>query len=60
MIVDLKKIDNFFKKIFKEKKVVYFALEEIKVSSIKDLKKIKQILKIKKYSIKNHLIKKYV
>ncbi len=60
MIVDLKKIDNFFKKIFKEKKVVYFALEEIKVSSIKDLNKIKQILKIKKYSMKNHLIKKYV
>ena len=46
----LKLIDLFLKK----KKSLYFALEELKVSSKKDLMRIKEILMIKK----NHMKKK--
>tara|TARA_B110000971_G_C19917678_1_gene457606 strand:+ start:415 stop:837 length:423 start_codon:yes stop_codon:yes gene_type:complete len=48
----LKLIDLFLKK----KKSLYFALEELKVSSKKDLMRIKEILMIKK----NHMKKKDV
>ena len=48
----LKLIDLFLKK----KKSLYFALEELKVSSKKDLMIIKEILMIKK----NHMKKKDV
>ena len=60
MIFELKKIDELFKKLLLEKKTIYFALEEIKVSSSKDLKKINRILKIKKDSMRSNLINKYV
>ena len=48
----LKLIDLFLKK----KKILYFALEELKVSSKKDLMRIKETLMIKK----NHMKKKDV
>ena len=38
MIFELKKIDEFFKKLLLKKKTIYFALEEIKVSSSNDVK----------------------
>ena len=60
MIFELKKIDEFFKKLLLEKKTIYFALEEIKVSSSNDVKKINRILKIKKDSMKSNLINKIV
>ena len=60
MIFELKKIDEFFKKLLLEKKTIYFALEEIKVSSSNDVKKINRILKIKKDSMKSNLINKNV
>ena len=44
----LKLIDLFLKK----KKILYFALEELKVSSKKDLMRIKEILMIKKNYMK--------
>ena len=44
----LKLIDLFQKK----KKILYFALEELKVSSKKDLMRIKEILMIKKNYMK--------
>lgn len=60
MIFELKKIDEFFKKLLLEKKTIYFALEEIKVSSSNDIKKLNRILRIKKDSMKSNLINKYV
>ena len=60
MIFELKKIDEFFKKLLLKKKTIYFALEEIKVSSSNDVKKINRILKIKKDSMKSNLINKNV
>jgi hypothetical protein len=60
MIFELKKINEFFKKLLVKKKTIYFALEEIKISSLNDLKKINIILKIKKDSMKSNLINKHV
>ena len=60
MIFELKKINEIFKKLLLEKKTIYFALEEIKVSSPNDIKKINRILKIKKDSMRSNLINKYV
>tara|TARA_X000000950_G_scaffold244104_1_gene299978 strand:+ start:442 stop:864 length:423 start_codon:yes stop_codon:yes gene_type:complete len=49
--------DSYIKKILKEKKTIYFALEEIKISSLKEYKKLDTILKIKfaskEYNLKN-------
>ena len=42
--------------IFK-KKIIYFALEEIKVSTKKDIKKVIELLLIKKFSMKKKILK---
>lgn len=50
---DKKKALKLIDFIINKKKTVYFAVEEFKVSSKKDLKKIKEILLIKKYYTRN-------
>lgn len=42
-----KKREELIKKILLKKKILYFALEEIKISNIKDFKKLNTILKLK-------------
>lgn len=50
---DKKKALKLIDFIINKKKTLYFAVEEFKVSSKKDLKKIKEILLIKKYYTRN-------
>ena len=60
MLIEKKDLNNFLKLFIKKNKLIYFALEEIKIKSINDIKKIKKILKIKKDSMKSNMIKEYV
>lgn len=50
---DKKKALKLIDFIINKKKTLYFAVEEFKISSKKDLKKIKEILLIKKYYTRN-------
>jgi len=50
---DKKKALKLIDFIINKKKTLYFAVEEFKVSSKKDLKKIREILLIKKYYTRN-------
>ena len=57
MIYELKKKDELFKKLLLEKKTIYFALEEIKISNLKDYKKLNTIIKLKSETDKVHNLK---
>ena len=54
---DKKFINNLMKTFVEKKKKIYFALEEIKVSNKNDIKKIIEILLIKKFSMKKEKLK---
>ena len=46
------KRDKLFKKILKKKKEIFFACENLKISNLKDIERIKKIWSLKKISYK--------
>ena len=52
MPYDNLKRDKLFKKILKKKKEIFFACENLKISNLKDIERIKKIWSLKKISYK--------